>query len=174
MQDEFELTYLVKSLPEDFSKEHESKEILDVYIPTSSEHALLRLRKRGDVYEMTKKVLVSGTDSSHQIEHTIPLSQDEFDALATVQGKKVHKIRHYYINEGITYEIDVFRNDLKGLILVDVEFPSNEAKSIFVAPSWFGADVTQEKFVAGGVLCGKSYADLESQLKVFGYSPRYI
>ena len=95
--------------------------------------------------------------------------QDEFDALATVQGKKVHKIRYYYLNGGITYEIDVFQDDLAGLILVDVEFSSNEAKSDFVAPSWFGADVTQEKFVAGGVLCRKSYGDLELELKRFGY-----
>lgn len=169
MQDEFELTYLVKSLPEDFYKEHESKEILDVYIPASAEHALLRLRKRGEIYEITKKVLAHGTDSSHQIEHTIPLSRVEFDALSTVEGKKVRKIRHYYIDTDITYEIDVFQDELKGLILVDVEFSSNEAKSAFVVPSWFGADVTQEKFVAGGVLCGKSYGDLELELKRFGY-----
>lgn len=170
MQDEFELTYLVKNLPENFSDEHEAKEILDIYIPETSEHALLRLRKRGEVYEMTKKVLAHGTDSSHQIEYTIPLSEVEFDALRTVAGKKVRKIRHYYIDDGFTYEIDVFQDEIKGLVLVDVEFNSNEAKSIFVPPMWFGCDVTQEKFIAGGVLCGKAYEDIEVELSTFGYN----
>ena len=169
MQEEFELTYLVKYLPEDFSSAHESKEILDIYLPLHSEHALLRLRKRGDVCEITKKVPAHGTDSSHQIEHTIPLSEDEFNALATVEGKRVHKIRHYYNKDDLVYEIDVFQDALKGLVLVDVEFSSNEAKSKFIAPSWFLSDVTQEKFVAGGVLCGKSYADIEKGLERFGY-----
>lgn len=170
MQDEFELTYLVKNLPENFSIEHESKEILDVYIPASAEHALLRLRKRGEIYEITKKVLASGTDSSHQIEYTIPLSEVEFDALRTVEGKKVRKIRHYYCEDGITYEIDVFQDALTGLVLVDVEFTSNETKNTFIPPLWFGSDVTQEKFVAGGVLCGKAYEDIEVELSTFGYN----
>lgn len=174
MQDEFELTYLIKYLPEDFGEPHESKEILDIYIPASSEHALLRLRKRGEVCEMTKKVLAHGIDSSHQIEHTIPLSQDEFDALKTVEGKRVHKVRHYYKEGDLVYEIDVFQDGLAGLVLVDVEFTSNEAKSKFIAPEWFLTDVTQEKFVAGGVLCGKSYVDIRLQLEAFGYSPMYI
>jgi CYTH domain-containing protein len=169
MQDEFELTYLVKYLPEDFSGEHESKEILDIYIPATSEHALLRLRKRGEIYEMTKKVLASGTDSSHQIEYTVPLSEVEFDALATVEGKKVHKIRHYYKEDDLVFEIDVFQDALEGLILVDVEFSSNDAKSKFVPPDWFGSDVTQEKFVAGGVLCGKTYRDIEQELIKHAY-----
>ncbi len=170
MQDEFELTYLVKNLPEDFGRSHETREILDVYIPESSEHALLRLRKRGDVLEMTKKVLASGPDSSHQIEYTIPLLQEEFDALVKVEGKKVQKIRHYYIENGIMYEIDVFQGELNGLVLVDVEFKSHKEKSTFVPPVWFGADVTQETFVAGGVLCGKAYKDIEVELSTFGYN----
>lgn len=170
MQDEFELTYLVKSLPEGFTEVHESKEILDIYIPASAEHAILRIRKRGDQYEITKKVPAQGTDSSHQIENTIPLITEEFDELATLQGKRVRKIRHYYCEDGITYEVDVFQDDLLGLVLVDVEFSSNEAKASFVAPTWFGADVTQEKFVAGGVLCGKSYENISEQLTSFGYT----
>jgi len=169
MQEEFELTYLAKNLPNNFSPETKSKEILDIYLPASSEHATLRVRKRGDVYEITKKEPVSGTDSSHQNENTIPLTQEEFNDLATLKGKRVRKIRYYYEEEDITYEIDVFQDDLKGLVLVDVEFNSNEEKAKFAPPDWVLADVTQEKFVAGGVLCGKSYADIESHLIQYGY-----
>ena len=60
------------------------------------------------------------------------------------------------------------------MLLADVEFDSNESKARFIPPSWFLADVTQEKFIAGGVLCGKSYADIESQLAPFGYQKLFL
>lgn len=169
MQDEFELTYLAKALPERFNEPHESKEILDIYIPATLEHTILRIRKRGESYEITKKVPAHGTDSSHQIENTIPLTLEEFTELSQLQGKRVRKIRHYYSENGVASEIDVFKDALQGLVLVDVEFASNEEKAKFTAPSWFLADVTQEKFVAGGVLCGKSYIDIEEDLLRYNY-----
>lgn len=174
MQEEFELTYLAKRFPYSFSLDTPSKEILDIYIPATSPHATLRIRKRGDVYEMTKKEPVSGTDSSYQNENTIPLSKDEFDELATLRGKRVHKIRYYFTEHDIAYEIDVFQGTLLGLVLVDVEFASNEQKANFVPPTWTLADVTQEKTFAGGVLCGKSYADIAKDLNQYEYAPLHI
>lgn len=171
MTEEFELTYLAKKFPPEFSFGRNSKEILDIYAPASADHATLRMRKCGDKYEITKKEPVSGSDSSHQIENTIPLTKEEFTDLGTVQGKRVRKIRHYYEEGGVLYEIDVFQDALTGLVLVDVEFKSNEEKSVFVPPAWVLADVTQEKFVAGGMLCGKSYSDIESDLARYGYIP---
>ena len=170
MQEEFELTYLVKYLPKGFKNEHESKEILDIYITKNSVHSLLRIRKRGDVYEITKKISVLGTDSSHQVEHTIPLTQEEFHELGQLEGKRVRKIRHYYTENSVLYEIDIFQDELEGLVLVDVEFDSNAEKGKFSAPDWFGADVTQEKFIAGGVLCGKRYKDIEGDLLRYNYT----
>jgi inorganic pyrophosphatase len=170
MQEEFELTYLAKTLPDSFSFETKSKEILDIYLPAASEHATLRIRKRGDLYEITRKEPVSGTNSSHQTENTIPLTKEEFADLSTVAGKRVRKVRYYYEEKGTTYEIDIFQDALKGLVLVEVEFKSNEEKSAYVPPAWVLADVTQEKFVAGGVLCGKSYGDIENELVRYGYT----
>jgi len=170
MEEEFELTYLVKDLPEDFESS-EYKEILDIYIPASAEHATLRIRKHGETFEITKKEPVSGTDSSHQMENTIPLTEGEFNDLEELHGKRVRKVRYYYNENGQDYEIDVFQDGLEGLVLVDVEFTSNEEKAKFVAPDWFGGDVTQEKFVAGGMLCGKVYEDIQENLDSFNYSP---
>lgn len=170
MQEEFELTYLAKTLPNNFSPEVKSREILDIYLPASSEHAKLRIRKQGDSYEITKKEPVTGTDSSHQNENTIPLTEEEFNELSTLQGKRVQKIRYYYEENGVMYEIDVFQDALEGLVLVDVEFKSNEDKAKFIPPDWVLADVTQEKFLAGGVLCGKAHAEIEDDLNLYNYS----
>ena len=164
MEEEFELTFLAKELPKGFSKKLPAKEILDIYIPKNVEHAILRIRKNGDYYEITKKQPVSGTDSSHQIENTILLSKEEFDDLSELPGKRLRKIRYHYCENGVDYEIDIFKGDLEGLVVVDVEFDSNERKSKFTPPDWILADVTQDKFIAGGMLCGRSYDDIQDEL----------
>lgn len=39
-------------------------------------------------------------------------------------------------------EIDVFHGELSGLLLLEVEFDSEEAARGFMAPDWFGTEVT--------------------------------
>ena len=55
---EIEKTYLVKELPENIEK-FPYTDLLDLYIPDTADHPKLRLRKRGEKKEMTKKTLVS-------------------------------------------------------------------------------------------------------------------
>lgn len=166
---ELEKTYLAKFIPKSLANCDHS-EMMDVYLPAASAHPHLRLRKRGNILEMTKKTLINPNDSSSQLEQTIKLAQDEFDALVQVDGKRVKKVRHYLNLDGRTMEIDVFQDALAGLVLVDVEFESVEEKNSFPMPDFCLADVTQEDFLAGGMLCGKSYADIEIDLNRFGYT----
>ncbi len=165
---ELEKTYLAKFLP-DLSKSDYS-DMIDVYLPLSSDHPHLRLRKRGDILEMTKKNLLNPNNASEQIEQTIVLAQDEFDALSCVAGKKLSKRRYYLKQKGRTVEIDVFQDSLAGLVLVDVEFDSIEEKKNFLMPDFCLVEVTQKDFLAGGMLCGKSYSDIEADLIKCGYS----
>ena len=164
--EELELTYLVKELPD--LKSVPSKEMLDIYLPSTQEHCHLRIRKIGEKLEITKKEPVTGTDSSHQLEITIPLTSAEYAELSTLPGKRVGKTRYYYTEAGVDHEIDIFTGDLHGLVLVDVEFDTKENKSAFAKPSWCLAEVTQEKFLAGGMLAGRKYEDIESRLETFG------
>lgn len=166
--EEFELTYLIKEFPNGLLSSS-SKEMLDIYIPSTAAHPSLRIRKNGEKVEITKKQPVKEGDASHQLETTIPLVLSEYGELSELIGKRVQKTRFYYQNNGINYEVDVFRRDLEGLVLVDVEFDSLDKKSSFIPPSWVLADVTQESFIAGGMLCGKKYSDIEEQLEKFNY-----
>lgn len=171
--EEFELTYLVKMLPAEV-KSAPCQDILDIYIPAVAEHPTLRIRQNGQKWEITKKEPIHGQDSSHQLETTIPLTADEFQELNSLTGKRIHKTRYFYNENGVNYEIDVFHGALEGLVLADVEFNSLAEKASFVPPDWCLAEVTQEKFIAGGMLCGKSYADIEDSLKSFGYKKLLI
>lgn len=164
---ELEKTYLVKSLPNNL-EDCNSVEILDIYIPKSGRHPVLRIRKRGENHRITKKEPVEN-DASNQKEDTISLSKEEYRALNKLEGKRVRKIRYYYNYHGHPAEVDVFQDKLKGLVTVDFEFDSVEEKEKFEMPDFCLADVTNEEFIAGGMLCGKSFEDIQERLKEYNY-----
>ena len=167
---ELEKTYLAKALPQGLEA-CPHKEVYDIYVPAAAAHPTLRLRKKGDKYEMTKKYPVMGADASEHEEHTIRLSKEEFEDLACAPGKRVRKIRYEYMHEDMKAEVDVFLDDLEGLVLVDFEFASSKEKAGFEMPDFCLVEVTLDEKLAGGMLCGKKYADIEGHLEELGYEP---
>ena len=170
IQTELELTYLAREIPEGLA-DCPSKLIVDVYYPPERDHSSLRIRQRGDHYEITKKVMANGTDSSHQLEHTIELDEEEFKGLAAAPGKRVAKRRYLYEYQGRTAEVDVFQGELAGLVEVDFEFDDRDDQLAFQMPDFCLADVTQEAFAAGGKLAGKTYQQIVPHLEKYGYKP---
>jgi len=118
---EYELTFLAKELPpglDDCPRE----EIVDIFLPTTSRHPVLRIRKRGEECKITKKYPVKEGDSSVMHEFTTPLTKEEYDELAaSVTGKRFRKIRYRYEEDGVAYEVDVYQDALQGLVVVDAE-----------------------------------------------------
>lgn len=165
---EREKTYLANYLPEGL-EECKNKEIIDIYYPKEAYHPILRLRKNGEKMELTKKYPVDNGDKSELVEETIVLSKGEYAVLEKLEGKKVAKIRYYYPYKGRVAEFDVFLGALAGLVVVDVEFDSSEEKGVFDMPDFCMADITQEEFVAGGFICGKTYEEVKPTLDKYGY-----
>lgn len=165
---ELEKTYLLRYIPDISGCEY--TEVMDTYFPLTR-HPVLRLRK-SDKYQLTKKTPIDN-NASMQEEQTINLSHDEYQALREIEGKKLRKIRYRYHYNGHVAEIDVFKDALEGLVLVDFEFATEKEKAAFEIPDFCLADVTHEDFIAGGMLCGKSYEDIEADLKRFGYKRLY-
>lgn len=171
---ELERTFLAKELPLNL-KSCESKEVIDIYFPEEDEHPKIRLRKNGNKYELTKKEPEQEGDSSRLIEQNIILTKEEFDSLnKQLKGKRVRKIRYYYPYNELTAEIDVFEDDLKGLVLVDFEFKSEEEKNNFEIPEFCLTDITQEEFIAGGLICGKKYEDIKQKLEQHNYKKLFL
>ena len=75
-------------------------------------------------------------------------AQGEFyltDALemAKADGNVIRKRRYLIpIESGLTIELDLFAAPFEGLILAEVEFPSEEEANAFLPPAWFGEEVT--------------------------------
>lgn len=171
---EFELTFLARYIPSEIRNVEPSR-LVDVYIPDGHDiHSQLRLRKSGNKYEITKKQPVKSGDASEQTEYTIPLNENEFIILSSVSNKRIEKDRYRVIIDGHVAEVDVFMVALIGLVLIDYEFKSNEDKDSFIPPECCLAEVTQEDFVAGGNIAGKSYTDIANDLARYNYVPLNI
>lgn len=170
---ELERSFLPRSLPAGLAQ-CEHVEVRDLYFPKSAEHPKLRVRKMDGKMEVTKKGPTRGRDSSEMLEQTIPLTNEEYGALTKSEGKELVKTRYFYEHEGKVLEFGVFHGGLEGLVIIDVEFSSAGEKDSFRMPDFCLADVTQEKFAAGGMLCGKTYAQVETRLQKFRYRKLFL
>ncbi len=160
---EIEITCLVNELPLDLeSKEY--KEIKQGYF--SDGGGSLRIRQKGNTFELTKKEQIDPSDFSKHKETTIYIKQEEFEKLWPQVVKSLEKKRYFYpLKDNLIAEVDVFGGKLKGLVLVEVEFPNESFVSSFQRPVWFGKDVTQEQWSSGEFLAGKSFDEIKSQIK---------
>lgn len=168
IEQELERTFLPSALPSDLTQSRH-RTINDLYIPVSEQHPIVRLRMADGKYEITKKFTLQ-EDSSIRTEETISLSESEYQALVAVNGKRLIKTRYYYSRDGRKFEFGVYEGDLAGLVLIDVEFKSLDEMKSFQPPNFLGRDVTGLKFLRGGELAGKRYADIEQELKRLSYA----
>lgn len=169
---ELERTYLARYIPAQIDGA-KSKVIRDVYVPESADHAVLRLRQIGETYEITKKMPIDREDSTKQLEQTIPLIEEEYDALVKVSSKVLVKERFYCTVFGHLAEVDIYMEDLEGLVMIDFEFQSEEEMAAFEPPEFCLVDVSQDVVAAAGKLAGKTYADIEQRLAYYGYQPLF-
>lgn len=134
--------------PTDLSKlpfkpsEHYSVFITQGYLEGSGRE---RLRKEvGFVgvatYWITKK---SGSGISRkEDEHQI--SKEEFDALWVDVKCSLTKTRYHINWNGVVIEYNVFHDGLTGYYQIEVEFKSHKKALAFIAPEWFGKEVTDD------------------------------
>ena len=168
-QFEYELTYLAKYMPpEILNSEHIY--IHDSYFPEAyGEHPHLRLRRSGNEYYITKKVKINPMDSSEQEETTIRLTKYQFNLLMSPNSLSIKKRWYKTVIDSYPADVDIFTDSLNGLVLIEFEFDSSKNKKKFIPPNCCLADVTQEEFIAGGMLAGKTLSELKLDLDKFGY-----
>lgn len=167
---ELEKTYLAKAITPQIV-DAPSQIIIDRYMPADAVHPIIRLRANGSKYELTKKQPVDGKDSTKQHEHTIPLTKTEYRLFSRLPAKYFVKRRYTCKLGGYDAQVDVYEGELEGLVVIDFEFANEAGMAAFRPPDICLADVSQEAFIAGGVLAGKSYQDIEPFLKKYNYQP---
>lgn len=136
---EIERKFLVKRVPgnlESFRK----KSIEQGYISTSP---TIRIRQSDSDYILTVK-------SSGQLireEFEIAITKEEYlSLLKKVETMLVKKDRYLIpLNNGLTAELDIYYDFLEELKTVEVEFGAVYDAQRFIAPEWFGEDVTYDQ-----------------------------
>jgi lactoylglutathione lyase len=168
---EFERRFLVspgaawRGLVEPYSKTFD-----DLYI----RHTHLRLRTLTDsdtgreFIKLTKKL--ESTSPYVQRIGSLPISPMEYELMSRLEGERINKLRYYHFHRGNVFAIDVFQEDLAGLVLCEVETGSLEELMRVEAPDYVLSEVTEDRFFTGGNLCRTSRDDLARKLAALGIS----
>ena len=149
---EIERKFLVSVLPEGYDH-HPSHQIEQAYLSTDP---VVRIRKEDDQYYLTYK----SRGLLAREEYNLPLNQASYEHLLTkADGIVLTKQRFLIPLPGTSYtaELDIFSGHYKGLMLVEVEFETEEQANAFVPPEWFGEDVTFSGEYQNSRLASKSY-----------------
>jgi adenylate cyclase len=138
---EIERKFVVASPPEELER-WPSTPIEQGYIAITQDGTEVRVRRRGGDTTLTVK---SGGARS-RVEEEIPIDPDRFERLwPLTEGRRIDK-RRYEIpaDSGATIELDVYRGDLEGLVVAEIEFASDRDADAFAPPAWLGREVTDD------------------------------
>ncbi|WP_033151766.1 CYTH domain-containing protein [Pseudobutyrivibrio ruminis] len=134
---EIERKFLIKELPD--LGQYKYVEIEQGYLSTSP---VVRIRRKDDAYILTYKG--SGLMAREEIEAALTKEAYEH-LLEKIDGYPITKRRYLIPLDPYTIELDVFSGHMEGLIMAEVEFPTEEEANSFTPPEWFGEDVTNDR-----------------------------
>ena len=136
---EIERKYLIRELPENLET-YAYHDIEQAYLCTAP---VVRIRRQDDRYILTYK---SSGMMAHE-EYNLPLTREAYEHLkAKADGNVITKRRYLIpLDDVLTIELDLFSGTFTGMILAEVEFPTEEDANTFTPPDWFIEDVTFKK-----------------------------
>lgn len=152
---EIERKYLLEKLPFDLSP-YEKLEIEQGYI---SNDPTIRLRKSNEDYILT----VKGNGMLSREEFELSLTKEQFKNLwKKVENNTICKTRYLIpIGNELIAELDIYHRQLQSLMTIEVEFMSINHAEQFIAPDWFGRDVTYEQTYKNGHLAKYGLSSVE-------------
>jgi CYTH domain-containing protein len=117
--------------------------------------------------KLTQKVPISRPGGVQGLITNTYLSPPEYDLLASLPAAVLSKTRYSVPPLGV----DVFDGPLRGLVLAEAEFTTDEEARSFVPPPECAAEVTDDIRFTGGRLVGTSRRDLLGWLAEYGLHP---
>ena len=134
---EIERKFLIRQMPEHL-EQYPCLPLEQAYLCTNP---VVRVRREGEDFYLTYK----GRGKMIREEYNLPLNREAYaHLLPKADGTVITKKRYRIPLAPYTAEVDVFEGILKGLVLAEVEFPSEEEALAFLPPDWMGEEVTQD------------------------------
>ena len=142
MKEEIERSWVLDGFPECYDYQPEKGEKIDQGYIIAEDEVELRVRQKGSRYFMGVK---SGGNLTRG-EWDPETEKWVFDSLwPKTKGLRIHKIRYVVPWIGVNLEFNRFLRKLKGLLVLEIEFSSNELANKFVLPSHIkGREVTTD------------------------------
>jgi adenylate cyclase len=138
---EIERKFLVKQLPPEILRSRHFA-IKQGYLANEPDGRHVRLRQRAKAALLAFKV---GRGFARE-EREVRLSAKQFAVLwPATAGRRLQKVRYEVGWKRFTIEIDVYQGSNRGLVIAEVEFPTEASCRAFKPPPWFGREVTGEK-----------------------------
>ena len=151
---EIERKFLLKELPPHLSR-YPHTHLVQGYLSVSP---VVRVRREGDSFFLTYK----GDGLMMREEYNHPLSREAFEhLLEKTDGTVITKERYRIPFGAYTIELDIFSGLYEGLILAEVEFPTEEEANAFIPPSWFGTEVTLDGRYHNSYLSSHTYEEIQ-------------
>jgi Uncharacterized protein conserved in bacteria len=163
---ERERRFLLRELPEGLTAASEHVQIWDNYITNTR----LRLRKirlpqtRQWIAKLTQKYAPAPDDFSRTIITNTYLSATEYEVFSIFEGNEIRKNRYPFEHEGRKFSIDVFLGELRGLILCETSFETDEEMDNFELPSFALMDVTNDLMFTGARLAFLTAEEIRAHL----------
>ncbi|MDW7692731.1 CYTH domain-containing protein [Flammeovirgaceae bacterium SG7u.111] len=140
MPTEIERKFVIETIPSELKAE-KGIEIRQSYIAIEPMGKEVRLRQSGEKYFLT----VKSSGALVRSEYEISLSQVQYESLLpSACSGVICKTRYWALGNGKEISVDIFHEQLAGLVIAEVEFSSIEDSVEFEPPSWFGREVTDD------------------------------
>lgn len=169
---EIERKFTVKKLPDNLD-EYSYHQIEQGYLNVSP---AIRVRRQDDTYYMTYK----GKGIVSHEEYNLALDKESYEHMVQkADGNVIRKKRYLiplnqdayssdYLNAHpemknqiesmeMKIELDVFDKPFDGLIVAEVEFPTDEAASVYKMADWFEQDVTDDRSYSNAQMSRKKF-----------------
>src|SRR5205085_6880133 len=163
---ERERRFLLAELPPGLDIKADHAQITDNYITGTR----LRLRKARRVssnewtLKLTQKHAPRPPDFSRTLITSIYLNEYEYETLSVFEGNELRKNRYPFEHEGRRYSVDVFLGPLRGLILAETDFETDEEMDAFTPPPFALMAVTPDALFPGARLVELTAEDLRREL----------
>lgn len=152
MAQEIERKFLVKGDFRPFVSK--STRIVQGYLSSVPERTV-RVRIKGDKGFLTIKGIGNQSGAS-RFEWETEISIQDAEALLNIcEPGVIDKVRHLVKNGDLTFEVDEFFGENQGLILAEIELPSEDTP--FEKPDWLGEEVTGDPRFYNSMLMKNPY-----------------
>ncbi len=140
---ERERKFLVQGRPGDLSK-YPRQFLRQGYLAIDEDGTEVRIRQIRERSALRHVITFKAGAGQLRTEQEWKISPQRFTALWKITlGRRIQKTRYRIPHGGrLTIELDIYRGNLRGLVIAEVEFESADQARSFEPPTWFGRELS--------------------------------